>query len=941
MAVQLGGAYGKIDIDTAGAMRNIGGLGGALRGLGGGLSGALFDTSNFVNVWRGGAQIVGMGTRAVAGLGRAMWDATMDSADLSSQISAIGAVGQLTGDQLSNVGELISELGLDPHLKVDAQGAADAIEMLMRNGMSYSDVMDGAARSTVLLANATGAEFAPSADVATDAMAIFGLEATQMGAAVDGISGVTNASKFDLGDYALALSQGGAAAAVAGLELEDFNASITAISPYFASGSDAGTSFKTMLQRLIPQSNEAADAMQALGLEFFNADGTMKGMTEIAGELNQALYGQVEFTSVAGGRTEEQTAELNRLGKQYKNTMTAISDYSTGVKGAGLSEEKRAEKLAELNTQLGNIKAQMEPLGAIQGELVRSTRELSEEERLSALNTIFGTDAMRAAAAMAKYTDEEMAALYETLAESDAEEQAALRMDNLAGDMDIFRGQVDTLRLEMGSKFEPALRGLFQGLGGVMSDMTPALTDVASALGKGLEAALPGLQAFAEAVVVPKLEALAENLSNAAANLPAATQAFTDAGGGVTGFKAAVDLLAADDSAIQGLSDLFSAEETAAIDTYGASMSGLLTTITSSMEGINTSFDKESQEFTADFGSWAASWNAVGLTKLQIGDLIDLDFESQKPALQQLADQIAPEFEGMLRDKLGLDVDLGKETPAPWGLELPVTPVVGEPEVEFMENWQLPVTAVVESVTVTGGASGFGLEVPATPVWTAMPTAGWGLGAVEVPAVPVFSATPTADWGMTPIEVPATPVFSATPAAGWGVVEPVETEAQISDVLWGTFTNIYNVSASVSEQPVWGGYSTIYDVQAAVTSEPDWGNYTHEYSATVRVIEVSESGESRSSGGFGGTSKGKAVGTSYWGGGATLVGERGPELMVPPRGASILTNGQSVRARDLAGGGQGGQQTINVVLERVTVNGEMDVDDLAWRLGRKLARFVQ
>ncbi|MEZ4622076.1 MAG: hypothetical protein R2867_42120 [Caldilineaceae bacterium] len=47
---------------------------------------------------------------------------------------------------------LIQDLGLDPKLKVSATEAADAIEMLGRNGLRMDDILSGAARSTVLLA---------------------------------------------------------------------------------------------------------------------------------------------------------------------------------------------------------------------------------------------------------------------------------------------------------------------------------------------------------------------------------------------------------------------------------------------------------------------------------------------------------------------------------------------------------------------------------------------------------------------------------------------------------------------------------------------------------------------------------------------------------------------------------------------------------------------
>src|SRR5690606_17942302 len=210
-----------------------------------------------------GTALVGAGIAAGAAIAKFTVDGIGKAKDLEAQMSNIAAVLNMTAQEAAPLKDLILELGVDPDLKVNAVEAANAIEMLARNGLSMDEIMAGAARSTVLLANATGADFSVAADIATDAMAIFKISAEEMSTAVNGITSVTNASKFTIDDYALALAQGGGVASAAGVEFTDFTTSIAAISPLFKSGSDAGTSFTTMIQRLVPQSS-AADAMAAL-----------------------------------------------------------------------------------------------------------------------------------------------------------------------------------------------------------------------------------------------------------------------------------------------------------------------------------------------------------------------------------------------------------------------------------------------------------------------------------------------------------------------------------------------------------------------------------------------------------------------------------------------------------------------------------------------------
>ena len=463
----------KIRLIVEGVDRASGALGGAL--------GSLQRIGEFAagNLLARGIESAVRGAAAVAGtLGGWVVEAGNFDAQIDSIMSKLGGTAQDAG----KLRDLIYELGIDPNLKVSTQEAADAVEMLVQNGLSLDDVLGGAARSTVLLANATGADFSRAADIATDAMAVFGLGAEDMQGAVDSIAAVTVNSKFDINDYALALAQGGAAAQIAGLSMEEFNTAVVAMSSFFNSGSDAGTSFKTMMQRLVPQTDEAADAMRSLGLNFTNADGSMKSMAEIAGELNRVFQGQVTFSSTVGGRTAAQADELKRLQGVYGRTQAAIRDYETGVKGATYSDEKRQKKLDELRATLAATEQAMQPLLEITGQQVQTTRALTEEEKIRYLTTIFGADAMRAAAALAGYSEEEFAALMETLGESDAELAAAQRMDNLAGDMEIFSGVAETLRLQIGDKFQPAARSFVQALTGIAEAAGPGLISAAGAV---------------------------------------------------------------------------------------------------------------------------------------------------------------------------------------------------------------------------------------------------------------------------------------------------------------------------------------------------------------------------------------------------------------------------------------------------------------------------
>lgn len=175
-----------------------------------------------------------------------------------------------------------------------ASESADAIEVLAKNGLNASQILGGALEASMLLAASAGTDLASAGDIATDVMLQFGKQAGDLEGLVDGINGVLLQSKFGIDDYRLALGQAGGVAGGIGVSFEDFNAAIAGTSSLFASGSDAGTSFKTFLQRLVPSSTPAAEMMEKLNIQFFDAQGNMKSMAEVAQVLQDSMAGLSE-----------------------------------------------------------------------------------------------------------------------------------------------------------------------------------------------------------------------------------------------------------------------------------------------------------------------------------------------------------------------------------------------------------------------------------------------------------------------------------------------------------------------------------------------------------------------------------------------------------------------------------------------------------------------
>lgn len=229
--------------------------------------------------------------------------------------------------------------------RFSAREAASGIEILAKNGVKTEKILGGMLESSLMLSASLGADLAESADVLTDAMSVFNLEASKAKGVVDSINAVAINSKFGFEDYANALASGGASAVAAGQSIEEFNNTITATASFFDSGETAGTAYKVFIDRLVPASDAAAIASKKLGLSVFKSNGELKDMSVIAGQLQRGLEGLTEeerikaLNDLFGTRGKNFAVALARAGEEGIRSAQFLSQFAD----AAAQAEKRLE----------------------------------------------------------------------------------------------------------------------------------------------------------------------------------------------------------------------------------------------------------------------------------------------------------------------------------------------------------------------------------------------------------------------------------------------------------------------------------------------------------------------------------------------------------------------------------------------------------------------
>jgi TP901 family phage tail tape measure protein len=249
---------------------------------------------------------------AVAAFGDALRQSVNVAGDFEAGLLRFRAVAGdslgAAGRSLADVQQLALELGATT--QYSAAQALDALTELVKGGVSVEDAMGGATEATLNLAAAGGLGLASAAEVVSKQLGVWSATGVTAAQVADLLAGAANASTVDVEELALGLANVGGSARIAGVSFEETVQTLALIAPAFQSASDAGTSLKTFIARLVPQTKDATKAMIELGLatedgksKFFDAQGQFIGMEQAAALLQNALRGLSEEQKITALNT--------------------------------------------------------------------------------------------------------------------------------------------------------------------------------------------------------------------------------------------------------------------------------------------------------------------------------------------------------------------------------------------------------------------------------------------------------------------------------------------------------------------------------------------------------------------------------------------------------------------------------------------------------------
>lgn len=293
-------------------------------------------------------------TGTAAALGGVAAAAIKVGSDFESQMSRVKAISGATGEEFEQLKEQAMQLGADTSFS--ASQAAEGMENLAAAGFTTSEIMS-AMPGLLNLAAASGEDLASSSDIAASTLRGFGLAASDAAHVADVLAANANRTNSSVADTGEAMKYIAPLARAAGLSLEETAAAIGIMANAGVNGSQAGTSLRGALSRLSKPTKDMSEAMDELGISFYDSNGKMKSLTEQVGMLRQATEGMTD---------EQKNNYLVTLyGQEALSGMLALINEGEGSLGELTNAYKNcdgaAQKAAE--TMQDNLSGALEQLG--------------------------------------------------------------------------------------------------------------------------------------------------------------------------------------------------------------------------------------------------------------------------------------------------------------------------------------------------------------------------------------------------------------------------------------------------------------------------------------------------------------------------------------------------------------------------------------------------
>lgn len=326
-------------------------------------------------------------------------------------MSKVAAVSGASVDELEQLTAKAKELGSST--KFTATETAEAMNYMAMAGWKTQDMLNGI-DGVLGLAAASGTDLATTSDIVTDALTAFGLKAEDCAHFADVLAAASSNANTNVSMMGETFKYCAPIAGSLGFAAEDVAVNIGLMANSGIKASQAGTAMRTLLTKLSSDLTITSKEFGDMVIKTSNADGSMRGLSEIIADLRVALsqLNQSEKVSVVSdifgeyaksgvlallNATEQDVAKLtsaiencdgaaSAMAKtMQENVQGAVTKFNSALEGVGVAVyDKFKDGLADAVNIFTEALSEMTSEIDNNGELGQSFESLADSFRSAA-----------------------------------------------------------------------------------------------------------------------------------------------------------------------------------------------------------------------------------------------------------------------------------------------------------------------------------------------------------------------------------------------------------------------------------------------------------------------------------------------------------------------------------------------------------------------------
>ncbi len=301
-------------------------------------------------------------------------------ADFDDSMRQVAATMGMSADEIGQAGgdfERLAQAAKDAgaSTRYTASDAADALNYLALAGYDTNKAIETMPK-VLTLAAAGGMDLAYASDLVTDSMSALNMQTSDLDMYMDQMAKTSQKSNTSVQQLGEAILVCGGTASLTGQDLDIVNTALGVMADNGIKGSEGGTKLRNVLLSLSSPTKNGAAELERLGVSIYDAEGNMRQLDAIMGDLNKALSSLSQEEKTAAISTIFNKRDIAAVNALLESTNGRFAELDALIKdSAGAAEEMAGTMESGLAGTERSWKSALEGLQIETGEIFASLKQ--------------------------------------------------------------------------------------------------------------------------------------------------------------------------------------------------------------------------------------------------------------------------------------------------------------------------------------------------------------------------------------------------------------------------------------------------------------------------------------------------------------------------------------------------------------------------------------